>query len=40
MEIAAQAKVLMEMPEKIWSHVEAGQMIIAAVLYLQVWLWK
>ena len=35
MEIAAQTKILMEMPEKIWSHVEAGQMVIAALLYLQ-----
>ena len=36
MEIAAQAKVLMEMPEKIWACVEHGHMIKAAFLYLQV----
>ena len=36
MELAAQAKVVMEMPEKIWSQVEGGCMISAALLYLQV----
>nr|CAB3232526.1 conserved oligomeric Golgi complex subunit 1-like [Phallusia mammillata] len=35
MEISAEAKVLMELPEKIWSQVESGNMISASFLYLQ-----
>nr|XP_026692510.1 conserved oligomeric Golgi complex subunit 1-like [Ciona intestinalis] len=35
LEIAAETKVLMEMPEEIWLQVEAGNMITASFLYLQ-----
>ncbi|CAK8692260.1 conserved oligomeric Golgi complex subunit 1-like [Clavelina lepadiformis] len=35
MEIAAEAKILMEMPEKIWNQVESGHMMKASFLYLQ-----
>uniref|UniRef100_H2Z1D7 Conserved oligomeric Golgi complex subunit 1 n=1 Tax=Ciona savignyi TaxID=51511 RepID=H2Z1D7_CIOSA len=35
LELAAETKVLMEMPEEIWLQVEAGNMITASFLYLQ-----
>jgi len=35
MEIAAETKILMDMPERIWLEVEDGNVINASYLYLE-----